>query len=70
MKNPKGKRWIRTSLPLGIGEKIGTTDDGRAVYMFVRGRYTGPIDAKYIEAESDVREDLLKTRRTKKNIKN
>ena len=66
MKNPKGKRWIRTSLPLGIGERVGTTDDGKAVYMFVKARYTGPIDDKYIEAESDIRTDVLRTPRTKK----
>lgn len=59
MKNPKGKRWVKTRLPLGIGERVGFTDKGQAVYMFLRG-YTGPVKDEDIIAESDVRSDLIK----------
>lgn len=60
MKNPKGKRWIKTSLPLGMGERVGFNDKGQAVYMFLTNSYVGPIKDEDIIAESDIRDELLK----------
>ena len=59
MKDPKGKRWVKTRLPLGIGERVGFTDKGQAVYMFVIGRYTGTVKPEDIIAESDIRSELM-----------
>ena len=59
MKDPKGKRWVKTRLPLGIGERVGFNDKGQAVYMFIRG-YTGIVKDEEIIAESDIRSDLVK----------
>ena len=51
-------RWIRTNLPIGIGEYLGYEESRGAIYGF-RSGYIGPVAEEHIVIASDKREEVL-----------